>query len=81
MVCVISVKCRTGKRYDASRTNGYILGTGKVTPDKVAPNEPTIDTMLIMSATAGKREKMKSANACVAMTKRTVIAFINSQLP
>ena len=48
MVCVISVKCRTGKRYDASRTNGYILGTGKVTPDRVAPNEPTIDTMLLV---------------------------------
>ena len=57
------------------------MATGKVTPDNVAPSEPTIDTMLMMSATAGNREKMNSASAWVAITKSTVIVFISSQLP
>lgn len=32
-----------------------MAGAGNVTPDKVAPSEPTIDTILIMMLIAGKR--------------------------
>ncbi len=34
-----------------------MCGTGNVTPERVAPNEPTIDTTLIMILNAGNREK------------------------
>ena len=42
--------------------------TGKVTPHKVAPSEPTIDTTLITIAIAGNNENRNTANACVATT-------------
>ena len=62
-------------------TNGYILGTGKVTPDKVAPREPTIETTLITNDIAGNSENKNSPKACVAMMKSTVMIFISHQLP
>ena len=55
-------------------------GAGKVTPDKVAPNDPTIDTILIMILIAGKRENRKTASACVAITNRIEVRF-NGQNP
>ena len=48
-------------------------GTGKVTPDSVAPSEPTIDTILIMILSTGKTEKMKTANACVETTNKIAV--------
>ena len=50
-------------------------GAGKVTPDKVAPNDPTIDTILIMILIAGKMEKRNTANACEAITNRIEVRF------
>ena len=55
--------------------------TIKVTPDKVAHNEPTIETTLITREPAGNRENMNNPRACVAITKSTVIMFISHQLP
>lgn len=36
--------------------------TGKVTPHKVAPSEPTIDTTLITIAIAGNNENRNTAS-------------------
>ena len=57
-----------------------MAAAGKVTPDKVAPSEPTIDTILIIILIAGNRENRKTANACVAITNRTLVRF-NGQNP
>jgi hypothetical protein len=50
-------------------------GAGKVTPDSVAPNEPTIDTILIIMLMAGNRENRKTPKACVAIMKRIIDRF------
>lgn len=47
--------------------------TGKVTPHKVAPSEPTIDTTLITIAIAGNNENRNTANACVATTNKIAV--------
>ena len=49
--------------------------TGKVTPHKVAPSEPTIDTTLITIAIAGNNENRNTANACVATTNKIAVKF------
>ena len=54
--------------------------TGKVTPHKVAPSEPTIDTTLITIAIAGNNENRNTANACVATTNKIAVKF-NGQKP
>ena len=40
--------------------DGYMYGTGNVTPDSVAPSDPTIEAMLMMMLSAGKSENMKT---------------------
>jgi hypothetical protein len=57
------------------------LVTGKVTPDKVAPKEPTMETILMMREIAGNSENRNNPKACVATTKSAVSIFINNQLP
>ena len=57
-----------------------MAGAGNVTPDKVAPSEPTIDTILIMMLIAGKGEKRNTARAWDAITNRTEVRF-NGQNP
>ena len=42
------------------------MGTGKVTPDKVAPKEPTMETILMIREIAGNSENRNNPNACVA---------------
>ena len=49
-----------------------MYGTGNVTPDRVAPSDPTIEAMLMMMLSAGKSENMKTPNACVATMNRAV---------
>lgn len=57
------------------------IGNRKSYPDKVAPKEPTIDTMLIISEMAGNNENRNNPNDCVAIMKSIVIIFISHQLP
>ena len=57
-----------------------MAGAGNVTPDKVAPSEPTIDTTLITIAIAGNNENRNTANACVATTNKIAVKF-NGQKP
>ena len=52
-----------------------MCGTGNVTPERVAPNEPTIDTTLIMILNAGNREKRNTANACGESTYNSLVRF------
>ena len=52
-----------------------MCGTGNVTPERVAPNEPTIDTTLIMILNAGNREKRNTANAYVESTNNAEVRF------
>lgn len=46
-----------------------------------SPSDPTMDTILMMIATAGNREKMNRASAWVAIMKSTVIPLSSNQLP
>ena len=55
--------------------------TGKVTPHKVAPSEPTIDTTLITIAIAGNNENRNTANACVATTNKIAVKFNGIRVP
>ena len=55
-------------------------GAGKVTPESVAPSDPTIEAILMMMLIAGKIEKMKTPSACVATTNSTAVRF-NGQKP
>ena len=50
------MKWRTGKRKEAAWTGVSMKATGKVTPDKVAPKEPTIDTTLMTKPKTGNSE-------------------------
>ena len=55
MHCMAWVKWRTGKRWAVHCTTGDMALSGKVSPDKVAPSEPTIDTTLMMMPSEGNR--------------------------
>ena len=60
-----------GKRYENFSKNEYIASTGKVTPAKVAPNEPNIETKLMIIGKLGYIENRKSEMEHVASMKRT----------
>ena len=47
-----------------------INDTGKVTPDSVAPNEPIIETTLIIRPRTGNNENKNKAKDWVAKTNR-----------
>ena len=55
-------------------------GAGNVTPERVAPNEPTIETTLIIKLSAGNKENRNTANACEAITNKIAVRF-NGQKP
>ena len=69
-----------GKRYENFSKNEYIASTGKVTPAKVAPNEPNIEMKLMMIGSWGYIENKKSAMEHVASMKRTQTAIIEKML-
>ena len=50
-------------------------GAGKVTPESVAPSEPTIDTTLMTIPIAGKSENRNTAKHYVATTNRAEVRF------
>ena len=54
--------------------------TGKVTPARVAPNEPTIDTTLIIRLNAGKMAYRNKAKACVAGMNKMVTPWMTQRL-
>lgn len=57
---------------------GYIAFTGKVTPAKVAPNEPNIEMKLMIIGRLGYMEKMKSEIEQVAKMKRMQIDIMEN---
>ena len=59
---------------------GYIAFTGKVTPAKVAPNEPNIEMKLMMIGKLGYIEKRNSDIEHVAVTKRIHVDIIENIL-
>ena len=69
-----------GKRYENFSKNEYIASTGKVTPAKVAPNEPNIEMKLMMIGSWGYIENKKSAMEQVASMKSTHTAIIEKML-
>ena len=58
---------------------GYIALTGKVTPAKVAPSEPNIETKLMIIGNWGYIEKIRSETEHVAITKKMLI-IINEMI-
>ena len=77
---MITTKCRIGKRKDSFSKIGYIALTGKVTPAKVAPNEPNIEMKLMIIGRLGYIEKRKSETEHVAMMNRKQTAIIETML-
>ena len=56
---------------------GYIALTGKVTPAKVAPNDPNIEMKLMIIGKLGYNEKMKSETEHVAQMNKTQTMIIS----
>ena len=67
---MITTKCRIGKREESFSKIGYIALTGKVTPAKVAPNEPNIEMKLMIIGRLGYIEKRNIETEHVAIMKR-----------
>ena len=59
-----------GKKNEIFSAKGYIAFTGKVTPAKVAPNEPNIEMKLMIIGRLGYIEKRKIETEHVAIMKR-----------
>ena len=59
---------------------GYIAFTGKVTPAKVAPNEPNMEMKLMIIGRLGYKEKINNDIEHVAVTKRIHVDIIENIL-
>ena len=59
-----------GKKNEIFSAKGYIALTGKVTPAKVAPNEPNIEMKLMIIGRLGYIEKRNIETEHVAIMKR-----------
>ena len=79
--CMASVKWRTGKSFATHCTTGDMALSGKVSPESVAPSEPTIETTLMTSDNTGNKAYKMTATDCVAMMKSTVIRKKSHILP